>query len=147
MTISSRVLALLIRCPTVNKVKLSSNQFGGSRYLLNKSSASSDAFSHIVDAMVHGNLTEVDLSQNGLMPDCCQPLLHLLQHGKVKTLNLSHNNLGASGISALSSCIGLVSHLDLSYNYLFAKGGLLLCEVGSRIQDFTALQASYFIVD
>lgn len=129
LSISSRVLSMLIESSTrIHKAVLSGNQLGGNRYTLTGPS-NSEALSRLINAISRSRLTDVDLSDNSIMHDACPALLQLFNMPQLKKLDLSHNHLGKQGIQQLGAAIGNVQRLNLGYNYLYAEGGVLICEV------------------
>ncbi|KAL3932928.1 MAG: hypothetical protein SGPRY_000505, partial [Prymnesium sp.] len=139
LSISSRVLSMLIESSTrIHKAVLSGNQLGGNRYTLTGPS-NSEALSRLINAISRSRLTDVDLSDNSIMHDACPALLQLFNMPQLKKLDLSHNHLGKQGIQQLGAAIGNVQRLNLGYNYLYAEGGVLICEALHKVKHLQSL--------
>ena len=136
LRIAARVVAMLLLSQTgLETADLSANSLDGSSYALKSPQAAQEAFARILDAVSVSSLRELSLSSNDLTPDACPQLRDLLNGSRLKSLDLSHNRLGASGVRMLTLAVGRLTSLDLSYNFLCAEGCICISQVGRTACD------------
>jgi hypothetical protein len=107
-----------MRAPQLECLRLVSERFGPR------------GLASLLDAPWLSQLTQLDLTQMGqaLTPEALQALTHTPQLTNLRSLNLSHNRLGAEGLAVLADSphLGQVRRLDLSYTEGGARGLIAL---------------------